>query len=728
MDHFIRNKEIKISVIILSMQLAIWGALLSDIRTPLISEILGIIFLTFMPGFLLLKIIWPYKLDNIDGLLFSVALSIFILMFSGLFVNSIGPLLRISHPISLYPILIFLSLLLLILSFILYKLKRNTFILNLTEIKDFFSYKYILIYILFPIFSALSVNFMNTQKNNAFLIILITMIAISPFIIISFSPRKLYPYIIIFVSLALLYHKSLISPYIFGSDTFGEYKISLLVLSKGYWDLNTPDVLNGMLSIAMLGPIYSMVTKLDLIWVYKLIYPLIFCMVPLGLFRLVQKQTNDEIAIISAFLLMFTSSFYGILLEAQRQQIAELFLILSIYTLINKDINPLQKRILVIILVISLTVSHYGTSYIYLIILLEFATVTKFFSILDNKYAKRVRSSFFSEDPSISLGYVIIFLVFALSWYMNISQSIAFVNFVHLFRRIMNDMGFLLDPDKVEALNTIVASLSFSRQITKYFYLFTQASISLGFCLCIFNKYYVKFRDEFLNFALIYLIFLASSIAVPDSSAAMTTPRVYHNALLILSPFFVLGFSSIMIKIRDMLSRSKQSNQQQIVDSRTIFKLLAIFLGLFLLFDSGLICEVLKETPPNSLALNNSVVIPRHYSEQEVNGGLWLSDKIKPESKISADRYCYYIFSDLLGLNETIIIFQDDTIKLPSNTFIFVGALNLKEDEILSSHFVRGGLWKVGFSSFRDSKFYKNNIHKSSKIFFNGYAQINSNI
>jgi uncharacterized membrane protein len=74
---------------------------------------------------------------------------------------------------------------------------------------------------------------------------------------------------------------------------------------------------------------------------FKLLYPLIFSIIPVALFRLYQTQIGKSNALISTF--FFISSplvFYGTeFLSLNRQIVAELFMVLSIYVLLDKEIS-----------------------------------------------------------------------------------------------------------------------------------------------------------------------------------------------------------------------------------------------------------------------------------------------------------------------------------------------------------------------------------------------------
>ena len=82
---------LKFLKIILSLQLAYWGITALNylgIEIPLIRQILGFIYLTFIPGAVLLRIIKLHKLTNIATILYTIGLSVVSLMYITLFMKS----------------------------------------------------------------------------------------------------------------------------------------------------------------------------------------------------------------------------------------------------------------------------------------------------------------------------------------------------------------------------------------------------------------------------------------------------------------------------------------------------------------------------------------------------------------------------------------------------------------------------------------------------------------
>lgn len=68
-----------------------------------------------------------------------------------------------------------------------------------------------------------------------------------------------------------------------------------------------------MLQIVVLHPVYALVTGLDLVWVFKLVHPLVFSLTPVVLYWTSRKFTDDRVAFLSAFLWMALFSFFIVL-------------------------------------------------------------------------------------------------------------------------------------------------------------------------------------------------------------------------------------------------------------------------------------------------------------------------------------------------------------------------------------------------------------------------------
>jgi uncharacterized membrane protein len=233
--------------------------------------------------------------------------------------NTLYPFFGISGPISITPLIITISVVVLILC-----------VLSYIRDKDFADPSFIdtgeilsppaLFLCLIPFLSILGTYLVNFHHSNIILMFLIVIIALIAVLIAfdKFIPKNLYPLAVFVIAISLLYHASLISMYIWGCDINYELYLTNLVKKNGIWNPTMSGGCNAMLSLVMLAPIYSIITNMNITWVFKIIYPLLFSLVPLGLYHVYQKQTGDKIAFLSCFFFVSLFTFYGEMLALAR--------------------------------------------------------------------------------------------------------------------------------------------------------------------------------------------------------------------------------------------------------------------------------------------------------------------------------------------------------------------------------------------------------------------------
>ena len=124
-------------IIILSFQLAVLGFYFLNhegIKVPIIAECTGLLYLLYLPGQLMLRCLRLHRLGSVNTFLYSIGLSIFTVMFTGLFLNIFLPLYGIHNPISIENVIIAFTLLTAILSIIVYIFDKETIRENYLDI------------------------------------------------------------------------------------------------------------------------------------------------------------------------------------------------------------------------------------------------------------------------------------------------------------------------------------------------------------------------------------------------------------------------------------------------------------------------------------------------------------------------------------------------------------------------------------------------------------------
>ena len=151
---------------------------------PLIRELFTFIFFTFVPGILVLHIFRLNKLELTKKIVLSIGISVSILIFAGLLLNSIY--LLIDKPLSLLPVLILLNIIVITLLFISYKRNKENY-----EINSIFNFKInfdgnlifpVILAFIFPFMAIFGTYMMNTSGNNVLLMVML--LSIPPYILL----------------------------------------------------------------------------------------------------------------------------------------------------------------------------------------------------------------------------------------------------------------------------------------------------------------------------------------------------------------------------------------------------------------------------------------------------------------------------------------------------------------------------------------------------------------
>ena len=683
----------KFLTVILALQFAIWGVIgLDDIglQIPILGQLIGFIYLTFIPGIIILRILKLHNLGNIETLLYTVGLSIATLMFIGLFMNTVYPLFGISGPISITPLIITISVVVLVMCVLSYIRDKDFADPSFIDTGRILSPPALFLYVI-PFLSIFGTYLVNFHHSNILLMFLIVILALIVLLIAfdKFIPNNLYPLAVFVIAISLLYHSSLISMYIWGWDSYTELYLTNLVKMNSIWDSTIYGDCNAMLSLVMLVPIYSIISHMSITWVFKIIYPLLFSLVPLGLYRVFQKQTDDKIAFLSCFFFVSIFTFYVEILQLARQQIAELFLVLLILLMIDKNMDKIKRSFLFIVFGVSLIISHYGLSYIYMFCLISAWLILVF---MDSTPMQKVGDNFNSKfgrsekkpaenpvpskvDRTISSTFVLLFITFTLTWYIYVSSSSAFMSIVHIGDHIASSIFTdFLNPEAAEGLRIIVTkTVSLLHTVPKYLHLTTQFFISVGVLTLLLKRSEMKFEKEYAAFAVVSVAICFATIAVPHFASSFATTRLYHITLFFLAPFCVIGGITVFRMVHRVV---KTSWTDQHVKSS--LKVLSLFLAIILLFNSGWIYEVAKDNP-TSIALNSTIDYPR-FNHQEVLGAGWLYD-VKNSNKIYADRYRSFLINSFeMGQSRTIPV---DIDKIQEDFYIYFGSLTIEKKKIM---------------------------------------------
>ncbi len=677
----------KVLMVIPLMTLFANIAILLDI--PILREIIVFIFLSFIPGFAILRLFKLKEISFLDTILFSVALSIAFVMFMGLLVNELYLFFGLSQPLSTVPLTVAISAFTLTAFFIEYRrdlsetLKQKT---NFEDkLKDVFPLSILLF--LLPLLSALGVLYLNVSVillSDAIIAALCVMSVVSRRLV----PENLFPFLIFSISIALVCQVLLTSKYIVGSDANFEYYVFRLTQINGHWGLLNANVnsigtltYNSMLSITLLPAIYSSLMNAQGEIVFKFLYPFIFCLVPLTLYRICEKQFGKLIGFLSTLFFVFTySAFYGSEpLSLNREIVGELFLLLSVFLLISKTIPVTKRRLLLIIFGAALVVSHYSLAYIYL------AIVAIVFII------SRVKPKI---DDTLNTVTVLLLFIMTFSWYTLTSAPLtSMVSTIKLAFVELTTTGGSPIGGGASMMFGIPQVFTVASWINLLLSGIANLFLIIGVLVIILRSKGTGISPLYRVMIIIAGILLAVSLIVPIIASTLNFTRFYAITLLFLASCFVFGGKALLeiigkawTKIKRTLKRQSASKSKNI---DIVLLLIAIILAAYFLSQVGFVNNVTNSAIHSyntdfdrMITSNESQVKITLYGiyipEQDVFSASWLLNHKVETAEVFGDYLSEHHVLVSYGLIPNILLLHiTNTTIPPQGSFVYLGSLNI---------------------------------------------------
>jgi len=668
---------------------------------PILRQIVGFIFLTFIPGILILRILKVHNISTIECLVYSVGLSIAFVMFGGALIDFVLPLMGISHPISLMPVTSTLAIFTLILMAIAYVRDRGFIRSGKATPAGNLQLPPILFLILLLLLTVLGVTLVDSYQNN--ILLLICLIAIAGVIGLAafgkFIQPGVYPLAIFVIGLCLLYQTTLMSPYLVGQDVYSENYFYQLTASSGFWNSSFPWTISSCLSTNILTPFYSLFLNIDGAWVFKAINPILFSLVPLILFYIFSQQISQKKAFLAAFFFVAVPTFFLEMIGLPRQQIAELFLALVILLLVDRKLNLGPKLTMLILFAMSLLASHYALGFIgaiYMGLLLPLVLVIrngifqKGWGWLTQKFGGLPRSITEPRVPPAKMLLIVvaIYFIFGFVWYQFTAEGMN----LWLVKSLWSTQagGAVTELGKLVPLSTElstqpttgpIAFFQFSQRDVlvqtalgldfpeaspqgkgfRIFQYITELFLIVGLLRLIFRPKYLRFTAEYIAMSLVSALLLLGCIFLPGFANAFNTTRWYHLALITLAPFCILGGESIWrgASVLWQKLRRRTESLQLVEDSQGYLKFAALAVLIpYFLFTSGFIYEVTGQKVTDTIDTPYSIALSSYRLDlagvfywQDGAAAEWLSQRAGNETNVYCDSHTgkLLIFSKFPG-------------------------------------------------------------------------------
>lgn len=611
--------------------------LLTDVaillNIPFLRQILGFFFLTILPGFLILRILKLNQIGTAEKFVLSVGLSISFLMFFGLFLNSLLFSLGYNTPLSTTAILISFNLAFIAFGIIGYRINKTptTSIINVnltTSEKAF-----LIVPILFPALSVFGIYVMNTTDNNIFLMFLYLLIPTYVVFICIFNrkfPERLYPVVILLISLSLLSLHMLRFPHIFGRDVHTEYYLFQTTLNNLQWSIVLHSTLDSCLSISLLPTIYQSILYVNAQeYLFKGIYVSICSFAPLAVYIMSKRYIGKPYAFLASFFFISQGAFL-VAVRNPRTDTAIFFVTLAVMVFLSSKIEPLKRTFLFIIFILSVVVSHYSTAYLF------------FYVILVTWFTVEIASKKYKINKKLTFMGVLLFSAFIFFWYSQITV-VPFDAGIRYFEATFTSLNeFFLEESRDPGYGQLVGK-EFEYGVVSMINFFVVwgsfTLIGIGVLAILYGyKNMVsissmttgkpdflktKFEAEFLAMALACAGILILMVVLPFVSTIYGIDRLYSVVIIILSVCFVVG--SVVVS--------------KYLKIQTYLIMLLILVPYFLM-----VTETSYQLAgmPTSIILNSEGANrydAEYLHDQESCSAKWLKNNVAEDDKLYTDRF-----------------------------------------------------------------------------------------
>ena len=612
----------KLPLYILAFQGIVGISTIFDV--PFVRQVLGFIFLAFIPGFLLLRVFRVERPHLTETIVLSVGLSLSFLMLIGFVLNELGTLNVLASPLATEPVAIFINIIVACLCVTSYFTNKQYKSLDPKSWGNPWRY---LPFFLLPILSVIGVLAVSYFQSNLFSILVLALIV---FVFVASALRSklssYYPLILFSIVLALLLSSALMSNYMYGDDIHGEFRTFLGTKNALFWNPQNYSTVQqssdiSMLSITILPTIISNVLNIEPSLVFKLLFPVIFSLVPMGLYELYRRQWSEKVAFISVIFFTANYVFFVGLLTNAKQMIGELFYVILFLELLAKGAESHKSSWMILVLALfGLIVSHYSLDFIF-ILFVFFTWVGG--QLFFKRITKRIKASF-----------VVFTSCLVFFWYIYVVSTGPFDKFAGVIRTTINNFftEFFSSSSRGEDIQSalgITTRPSTLHYVGTILYDITILLILIGFIALILKWRKREINAEFRLLITLNIILLVAAVVVPSFAGFLELGRLYQILLLFLSPLFALGaealFKSILAKVKT--KKPIDLKDEKLTAVISLFLTLIILVAFFL-FQTGVIYEVSNDPAPSSFSLSyykmqNSTWL---VHESDVFSAQWLSN------------------------------------------------------------------------------------------------------
>jgi uncharacterized membrane protein/glycosyltransferase involved in cell wall biosynthesis len=276
--------------------------------------------------------------------------------------------------------------------------------------------------VLMPIMAFLGASMLNQGRSNLLTIATFVVAGLAILIAIWRSERvshSVLPALLFSISISAVWSYSLRSGYLFGWDIQQEFDVFRATQQSGVWAIGQHTPYDAMLSLTALPSVLANVAGIHSLIVFKVLFPVIFSLVPVVLYYAYRLLTREWIAFTAAALSIAQFYYMQQFSALIRQQLAFLFFATIVYLLVDRQWDMRLKRWFIGLLMFGLTVSHYSTTYMAIAVLLVVYVFSKIVMLIRRDSLNKVIKS----QGYVTWWSIVGLIVLSAIWYGPMTHS-----------------------------------------------------------------------------------------------------------------------------------------------------------------------------------------------------------------------------------------------------------------------------------------------------------------
>lgn len=701
----------------LLLALLISGILITALRvvqdTVLVEAVAAVFYLVVPGALLLVNFTRVRNLSVGTACVLSVALSVTFIMFSSFLCNAVLPLLGVLHPLATGTVSAGVNALFILLLGVTYWRKGG-------EALDFTRFRTRLsrldkvlagLFAILPVQAVTGALLLNNGSSNGVAIATSVEAVALTAVVFAFRRRlnvaAMYPLALLSASCTVLLMLSVRSPYVLGWDINQELYVLQLAQLHGRWaSASFVDSYNTCLSITTLPAALSSLTGISPTGLLKIVYPVLFSFSSLALYELFDHHSPRTWAYLAVIVVIAQPQYMAEMPMLARQEIALLFVAVAYLLLFTHRIsNATGDKLLFILLTASIVVSHYSTTYVFMLSLCIMYIWQKLM-LRRNRHRAGSPETVRATRSFFSLKLLMACIVIAFAW--NVQFAAISTNVQYVARQVYENIGRTLTGDlrsdailssiwsfrRVDATATLreyvqaVSAQSGSELAPSYTprvripssvrgalhstlggfkYAYPVLSAFLKICL-VFGLVIMlrsRKRDErslLLQGAVVsYAIGIGVFFILPYVSLAYNFERFVQQALFVLALPILLGLGYFTGLFRRLATSSKAISLTVIL--------------VYWLFTLGLSAEVLGGSAPVQYNNYGSYYSYFYARDPEVAALQWIGRTSTPTTPIYADLFAATRFLPYAGIYPTKVNNQMVP-PFATNSYIFSSYTN----------------------------------------------------